>query len=405
MFTVENAFTFLHLSSVRLHVYAILVFVSIVIGTSIISLVSPIIYTGILTISFIGAIGWLSVRVASVFGRLVRTQADVQASNKAVLITGSASGFGFKLAQQLDQLGFSVFAACRAIDDERALNLQKCCSERLTLVKLDVTSDDQVTEAVHFVKSRLGDKYLWAVVNNAGIFALEGVDWGKSGVHEYQRLMNTNALGAVRVSRAFLPLLKKCKHSRVIMTASIAGRIEWPGMAAYAMSKFALRAFANALRRELRPFDVYVSVIEPTFYSTPLVDETQLLQALNDKWNFSPDAVKETYTLDQVNCLKDSVKTLLDMTHDDQSPVIESMVKSVNCSTEPEHFYRVCSHAESVGFYALESLPTEIIDHNLLGLPLTIACKAIKFATVVETYVEDILGKMICSVRQSFKNE
>lgn len=169
-------------------------------------------------------------------------------------------------------------------------------------------------------------------------------------------------------------------------------------MAAYSMSKFALRAFGSALRRELAPSEVFVSVLEPDFYGTPLVDETKLLENLEASWARTSKDIKEGYTEEQVNTLMNSVKALLELTHPDPTPVVDKMLSAVsilrkgyliilinnislikvNTSREPEHFYRLCSVPEAISFYPLEMFPSELIDHHLIGKPLILACKVLR---------------------------
>ena len=76
-------------------------------------------------------------------------------SSNAVFITGCASGFGFSLATKLDQLGYKVFAAVRTLD-QRSNHLKEISSNRLQIVKCDITKDEEVAAAVQFVQKNLG---------------------------------------------------------------------------------------------------------------------------------------------------------------------------------------------------------------------------------------------------------
>ncbi|RWS18444.1 hypothetical protein B4U80_12499, partial [Leptotrombidium deliense] len=107
---------------------------------------------------------------------------------------------------------------------------------------------------------------LWAVINNAGIVHYTICEFGASGIKLYEDMMNINTLGCVRVTKAFLPILRTVQQSRVIVVSSIAGKVDVPYLSAYSMSKFAVRSFANAIRRELKSFNVYVSIVEPAVY-------------------------------------------------------------------------------------------------------------------------------------------
>ena len=217
------------------------------------------------------------------------------------------------------------------------------------------------------------------MVNNAGIFKLHGVDWGRDGIADYTSMMDTNALGSVRVTRAFLPLLKQTRHSRIILVSSIASHITWPAMTGYSMSKYALRSFGSGLRREMNPFKVYVSMIEPDFYGTPLVDQRKNLKELEDSWNDTAEEVKESYTGSMVAELRESARTLLEITHEDPSPVVDAMVKCILTGNEPDHVLKLSSVTEGACFSTIQSLPSEQIDEWLTGTLLKLACTFIHF--------------------------
>ncbi|XP_046989366.1 estradiol 17-beta-dehydrogenase 2-like [Schistocerca americana] len=132
--------------------------------------------------------------------------------SRAVLITGCDSGFGHELARHLDGLGVPVFTGCLLLDGPGARTLAADCSSRLRVLPLDVTSDQQVADAVVSVQTALSHApgtELWAVLNNAGI-----ADIGETDVTPLEKFkldLEVNTVGAIRVSKAFLPLLKKSK--------------------------------------------------------------------------------------------------------------------------------------------------------------------------------------------------
>ncbi|XP_019616836.1 PREDICTED: estradiol 17-beta-dehydrogenase 2-like [Branchiostoma belcheri] len=134
----------------------------------------------------------------------------VSGDGKAVFITGCDSGFGFGLAKRLDSLGFTVFAGCLLADSggEGSKKLRAECSSRLSTVQIDVTDDGQVKAAVQQVKDRLptGSKGLFALVNNAGVLQPGEIEWVSLAI--YRRVMEVNTFGTVRVTKAFLPLIR-----------------------------------------------------------------------------------------------------------------------------------------------------------------------------------------------------
>ncbi|CAG2062632.1 unnamed protein product, partial [Timema podura] len=121
----------------------------------------------------------------------------------------------------------------------------------------------------------------WAVVNNAGVSAIGDVEL--TPFSAFSHLMETNALGCVRVTKAFLPLLRESK-GRVVCVGSISGLFAFPGLTHYAMSKHALTAFADGLRRELRKWSVGVHVVDPHMYQTAMTNEMNSIKKLKENW-------------------------------------------------------------------------------------------------------------------------
>ncbi|XP_049854286.1 estradiol 17-beta-dehydrogenase 2-like [Schistocerca gregaria] len=143
--------------------------------------------------------------------------------SRAVLITGCDSGFGHELARRLDALGVPVFAGCLFPEGSGACRLAADCSSRLRVLPLDVTSDQQVADAVASVQAALSaasGTELWAVVNNAGTSDVGEVD--VTPLEKFQQVLDVNTIGAIRVSKAFLPLLKKSKGRLINITSPLA---------------------------------------------------------------------------------------------------------------------------------------------------------------------------------------
>nr|CAD7265961.1 unnamed protein product [Timema shepardi] len=196
---------------------------------------------------------------------------------RAVFITGCSSGFGLQLAKRLDALGVIVYAGLRKPHSTGALELKATCSKNLHIVVIDVTKDEDVKNA----SPSLTFPMFWAVVNNAGVSAIGDVELTPFSV--FSHLMETNALGCVRVTKAFLPLLRESK-GRVVCVGSISGLFAFPGLTHYAMSKHALTAFADGLRRELRKWSIGVHVVDPHMYQTAMTNEMSSIKKLKENW-------------------------------------------------------------------------------------------------------------------------
>ncbi|XP_042307410.1 retinol dehydrogenase 7-like [Sceloporus undulatus] len=209
-------------------------------------------------------------------------------AKKYVFITGCDSGFGNQLARQLDARGLQVLAAC--LTQKGAEQLENTTSERVKTTILDVTSTESVAAATEWVKQQVGDEGLWGLVNNAGIACpLAPNEWLNKA--DFVKVLEVNLLGAVDVTLHLLPLLRK-GQGRLVNVSSMAGRLVFGG-GGYSPSKFAMEAFSDSLRRELYPFGVKVSIIEPGGFKTgigaPVPDSLKML------WSRLPDEVKAIY--------------------------------------------------------------------------------------------------------------
>lgn len=181
---------------------------------------------------------------------------------RAIFVTGASTGIGSATTAALARAGFLVYAGVR--NDEAGERL-RALHENIRPLQLDVTSAADIQAAADAVRAS-GDR-LFGLVNNAGIAIggpLETVP-----VDQLRYIFDVNAVGAIAVTQAFLPLLRG-EPSRIVFVGSVSGRVAVPYVAPYSASKFALRALADALRVELAPQHVAVSLIEPGSVATPI---------------------------------------------------------------------------------------------------------------------------------------
>jgi len=191
---------------------------------------------------------------------------------RSVVITGCSSGIGRATALRLARAGHRVFAGVRREADADALRGEGVPG--LEPVLLDVTDAAQVGAAAKTVEAALEGNGLDGLVNNAGITTggpLEHVDPGL-----VRRVLEVNAVGALAVTQAFLPLLRRAR-GRVVLLSSIGGRVALPVVWPYNASKFALEALGDALRGELAPFGVEVALVEPGAIQTAIFDKGRAL--------------------------------------------------------------------------------------------------------------------------------
>ena len=192
-----------------------------------------------------------------------RTQAFFK--DKAVLITGASSGIGEELALQLGQAGAKLGLAARRKErlEELAQRVAAAEKPRPLVAQCDVKQDGDLEKAVAETVQQRGK--LDVMIANAG-FGVVG-PLKKLSVEDYRRQFETNVFGVLRTIYAALPEIEKSKGNIAII-GSVTGWASTPGSSPYAMSKFALRALANAITPELRLSGVKVTLISPGFVAS-----------------------------------------------------------------------------------------------------------------------------------------
>jgi NAD(P)-dependent dehydrogenase (short-subunit alcohol dehydrogenase family) len=176
------------------------------------------------------------------------------------LVTGASRGIGKGIVEHLAARGWDVIAGVRSQQDADAVT--KLDPHRVSSVILDVTSADDIAALDASLPQHLD-----AVVNNAGIAVGGAVEM--LSPDDWRKQLEINVIGAFAVTQAVLPRLRK-SHGRVVFISSVNGRLSMPLVGAYAASKFALEAAADALRMELTPWKIRVIVVEPAQTDTDM---------------------------------------------------------------------------------------------------------------------------------------
>lgn len=210
--------------------------------------------------------------------------------SKSVVVTGASSGLGKATAIRLCELGYRVFAGVRADSSGAELSRLSHTAGELVPVMLDVTDAASVAQAGELVERRCSDTGLWAVVNNAGICISAPVELVPMDMMRAQ--IETNVIGTLAVSQRFLPLLRAAR-GRIVNISSGVGNVASPYLGVYAASQFAKEGLSDALRRELRPLGVSVSVIQPGAIGTPIWHKTR--QSAEEILATAPAEVVEVY--------------------------------------------------------------------------------------------------------------
>lgn len=193
--------------------------------------------------------------------------------NKTVVITGSSSGFGYLTALTLARKGFNVWATMRnsetnnAPKKEELLKIAKQENLSISVADMDVNSDQSVIKAIQSIVDVEGTiDYL---INNAG-YMFVGITEAYS-IQQVKEQFETNFFGILRTTNAVLPFMRKQREGLIVNVTSLAGRLTFPYFGIYCASKHAVEAYSQALRYELAPFGVEVSIVEPGPFGTNLL--------------------------------------------------------------------------------------------------------------------------------------
>ena len=188
-------------------------------------------------------------------------------NTQAVLVTGSAKGIGEAVTLRLAELGLVVFAGIRRAED--AQRWRGHARGLVQPVRIDVTDQASIRSAAEQISVTLDGRQLLGIVNNAGIAIAGPLEF--LPLAELRRQLEVNVIGQIAVTQAMLPMLRRSR-GRIVNIGSISGRSALPMTGAYAASKFALEALTDALRVELLPAGIQVSIIEPGVIATPIWD-------------------------------------------------------------------------------------------------------------------------------------
>jgi NAD(P)-dependent dehydrogenase (short-subunit alcohol dehydrogenase family) len=194
------------------------------------------------------------------------------------LVTGSSRGIGKGIVEHLAARGWDVIAGVRSRQDADAVT--KLDPQRVSSVILDVTSAEDIAALDAALPDRLD-----AVVNNAGIAV--GGAMETLSPDEWRKQLEINVIGQLAVTQAVLPRLRK-SGGRIVFISSVNGRLSMPLVGAYAASKFALEAAADALRMELNPWKIRVVIVEPAQTDTDMW-RTADAMAADLEANLSPE--------------------------------------------------------------------------------------------------------------------
>jgi len=192
------------------------------------------------------------------------------------LVTGASTGIGRAAVKVLTARGWRVFAGVRKPAD--ADSLRNEFGDKVVPLLIDVTDTAAVRAGADEIRAKLGGRTLKGLVNNAGMAI--GGPLALQPLEEIRRVFEVNLFGAITVSQAMIPLLGADRSltgepGRIVNITSVGGKIAAPFLGDYAMSKHALEAFSESLRRELMIYGIDVIAIGPGSVATPIWDKAE----------------------------------------------------------------------------------------------------------------------------------
>jgi len=203
-------------------------------------------------------------------------------ANQVALVTGGNKGIGLAVCRKLAKDGFKVILAARTLEKAQAA-CARLQTEGLNAfpLKLDVTSDEEVTQAFGMISNQFGR--LDVLVNNAGVLLdpprhppdAEGASVFNASLDVIRASLETNTFGALRLCQKFVPLMRAHNYGRIVNLSSGMGQLEdmnggWPG---YRLSKVALNALTRILADELSGTNILVNSVCPGWVQTDMGGE------------------------------------------------------------------------------------------------------------------------------------
>jgi len=204
-------------------------------------------------------------------------------SQKNAVITGANKSIGFQTALDLGKLGYKVWVGCRdATRGSKAV--AKLVGEGIEarILLLDVLDASSIQKAVEQVAE--ADGKLDVLINNAGVSGAQPIEPSDQPMDDIRAIYETNVFGPIKTTQAFLPLLKKAHHARIIMVSSGLGSLTWTSdlehpysqvkAMGYTSSKAALNAITVAFAKECAKFDISVNAVDPGYTATDFNNHT-----------------------------------------------------------------------------------------------------------------------------------
>lgn len=198
--------------------------------------------------------------------------------DKKILITGAAGGLGQEIARQLSKHGAQLALLDR--NEERLMQIRSEINQsggRAVSILNDFSQENAAETIVQEVAQKLGD--IDMLINSAGM--LDFTYFAEQHPGRISQIMYVNTIVPMLLSRALLPRMLTRNAGHIVNIGSIFGSIGFPHYASYSASKFALRGFSQALRRELFDSNIQITYVAPRAIKTPINNDasTEMMRA------------------------------------------------------------------------------------------------------------------------------
>jgi NAD(P)-dependent dehydrogenase (short-subunit alcohol dehydrogenase family) len=246
------------------------------------------------------------------------THFNLEKEKCIVVITGCDSGFGLATAQKLHNLGYIVIAACLT-----SAGVDNLAGKVSLAVQCDVTKSADIADLLKATSKVVNTKNakLWAIVNNAGIAPCGFLDW--MDLSHFRKVMDVNFFAVVEMIKAFLPLLKQVKDSRIINVSSMAGLTGPVAFGAYCASKHAVEGMSKCVRQELIGWNIHMSSINPGFMKTPLIKSA--FEVSKKIFDEAPEEKRSQYNGE---CF-DAICKVIETVQEDPEIVVNEIIRNI----------------------------------------------------------------------------
>ncbi|XP_066983053.1 short-chain dehydrogenase/reductase family 9C member 7-like [Macrobrachium rosenbergii] len=293
--------------------------------------------------------------------RMIYFKRELDPSQKIVVVTGCDSGIGHALALKAARTwGCVVVGTCLEPDGNAGMILR---AAGIHVVKLDLMEEDSTKELLKLVNQlETNGKKLWALVNNAGVLTIAACEWQTEQLVTQQ--IQVNLTGAINVTSRLLPKIRRNK-GRIVMVSSPTAQVACPNMSVYSASKFGIEGFAQALRREVEPLGVRVSVVRPC----NLPNHTGLLRDNARRLRHMIDRASEETRLDYGSLMEQTESHFargyanVQEIQEIKDSLLMLCFKVAILSQEPKKVYAAAPFTVRIYLAVAQVLPTEYVDY------------------------------------------